>query len=47
MTAWWCTAYDVVRTAVIHKGKEPILSDVKNTLDNNFDVIKLLKSSAQ
>ncbi|MFA6585560.1 MAG: hypothetical protein WCS86_00135 [Candidatus Paceibacterota bacterium] len=40
----WCTTYDVVRTAVIHKGKEPIVSEIKNTLENNFQVIELLKS---
>lgn len=45
-TLWdkWCTSYDVVRTAVIHKGREPIASDVKNTLENNDKVIKLLKA---
>lgn len=39
----WCTTYDTVRTAVIHKGKELKVSDVKNTLENNLRVIELLK----
>lgn len=44
-TLWdkWCTTYDTVRTEVIHKGKEPTIPDVKNTLENNFNVIKLLE----
>jgi hypothetical protein len=40
----WRANYDVVRTDVIHKGKEPVVSDLKNTLENNNNVIKLLKS---
>lgn len=40
----WCTTYDTVRTAVIHKGKEPDVAKVKEAIENNFKVIKLLKS---
>jgi hypothetical protein len=40
----WCTTYDTVRTAVIHKGKEPDFVKIKEAIENNFKVIKILKS---
>ncbi len=40
----WCTTYDTVRTDVIHKGKEPDVLKVKDTIENNSNVISLLKN---
>lgn len=39
----WCTSYDTIRNEIIHKGKEANVIEVRDSLENNFKVIELLK----
>ncbi len=40
----WLKSYDLVRNEIIHKGKEPVASEVKDVLENNIKIISILKT---